>query len=130
MKLKKSGLIAGLALALLLAGPWAWAQAAAAEPDPREKLESFQDQLWAKEMELEAAQRAGNIQETRSLAAEMNKLRAQVREERRRLAGTGQGGEGGGRLLGPGRGECPGWGGGRSGGRGWRGPGGGRHCWE
>jgi len=129
--LKKSSLIAGLALALLLAGPWAWARAAAAEPDPREKLESFQDQLWAKEMELEAAQRAGNIQETRSLAAEMNKLRTQIREERRRLAGTGPGGEGGGRLLGPGRGECPGWAGGRSGGRGWRGGHGrGGHCWE
>ena len=133
MKLKKSSLIAGLALALLLAAPWVAAQALAAEPDPLEKLEAFQDQLWAKEMELEAAQQAGNVQETRSLAADMNKLRAQIRDERRRLAGSGQGGGwdgGGGRLLGYGRGNCPGWAGGRSGGRGWRGPGGGRYCWE
>ena len=136
MKLKKSSLMAGLALVWLLAGPLVLAPAAPAEPDPLEKLEAFQDQLWAKAMELEAAQQAGNIQETRSLAAEMNKLRAQIREERRSLAGSGQGGEGGGRLLGPSRGDCPGWAGGRGpgarSGRPWGrdGFGRGRHCWE
>ncbi|MDR2934528.1 MAG: hypothetical protein LBV70_01390 [Candidatus Adiutrix sp.] len=130
MKLNKRslipGLAVGLALALVLAGPLAAAgQAAPAEPAPWEKLESFQDQWWAKEMELEAAQRAGNIQETRTLAAEMNQLKAQIREERRRLAGPG--GDRGGSLTGWNRGDCPGWAGGwgpgdRSG-RHW-----GRHC--
>ncbi|MDR2934785.1 MAG: hypothetical protein LBV70_02700 [Candidatus Adiutrix sp.] len=130
MKSNKRSLIPGLALALVLAGPLAAAaQAAPAEPAPWEKLESFQDQLWAKEMELEAAQRSGNVQETRTLAAEMNKLRAQIREERRRLAGPGQGGgwERGGGLMGWTRGDCPGragdWGPGDRPGRRW-----GRHC--
>jgi Spy/CpxP family protein refolding chaperone len=129
MKLNKSSLIPGLALALLLACPLALAQSAPADSDPLDKLESFQDQMWAKEMELVAAQRAGNIQETRSIAAEMNKLRPQIRAERRRLADSGQGGG-----LGPdagsgkrwGRGDFgPGWG--RHSGRhsGW-----GRPCWE
>jgi Spy/CpxP family protein refolding chaperone len=92
MKLSKNILIPGLALALFLACPLALAQAAPTDSEPLDKLESFQDQLWAKEMELVAAQKAGNIQETKSLAAEMNKLRSQVREERRRLADSSQGG--------------------------------------
>jgi len=130
MKLNKCSLMAGLALALLLAGPLVLAQAAPAEPDPLEKLESVQDQLWAKEMELEAAQRSGNVQETRALAAEMNKLRAQIREERRRLAGSGQGWDRGGGMPGWTRGACPGWAGGGPGARSDRVWGRGRHCWE
>jgi hypothetical protein len=123
MKLNKRILIPGLALALFLAFPLA--QAAPAEPAPLEKLESLQDQLWAKDMELTAAQRAGNVQETRSLAADMNKLRTQIREERRRLAGSGlgEGRDRGGSFMGwncPGGGRGPGgWGPGpRSGPRG------------
>ena len=124
--LSKKNLIPGLALVLFLAWPLtAAAQTAPATPDSKawEKLESLQDQLWAKGAELKALQQAGNVQETRAVAAEMNKLKAQVREERRKLAGSdlGRGGAGGGKKGGPGAG----------GPRGRGGPGRGGHpCWE
>ena len=123
MKLSKKSLIPGLALVLFLA----WSQTAAAQTAPQaagpapnaaafEKLESLKDQLWAKGAELKALQQAGNVQETRAVAAEMNKLKAQVREERRKLAESGAdwgGGPRGWKKGGPGgpkgRGG-PGWG--------------------
>jgi hypothetical protein len=125
--LSKKNLIPGLALVLFLAWPLtAAAQTRKVEAAPNaaafEKLESLQDQLWAKGAELKALQNAGNVQETRAVAAEMNKLKAQVREERRRLAESeadwGAYKKRGGRKGGPG---------GKKGGPGW----GGHHpCWE
>jgi len=98
-------LIPGLALIGLLAWSSAPAQAttAASEAGPpeitaqmladyRQKVEPLQDQLWAKEVEVEALSRTGNIPELRVAAAEVIKLRAQIREERRQLVGPGWGG--------------------------------------
>ena len=120
MKLSKNSLIPVLALALFLAWPLTAALAAPETLDSTglEKLESLHDQLWAKGVELEALQQAGNVQETKAVAAEMNKLKAQIRDERRRLgvpAGRPGGPPGGpgGRKDGPG-----GWKDGR--GKGWR----------
>jgi hypothetical protein len=122
MKLKN--LIPGLALVLFLACPLtAAAQPAAPNAAALEKLESLQDQLWAKGAELKALQQAGNVQETRAAASEMNKLKTQIREERRKLGDAGPG-----RERGEPRGPGEGWG---PGPRGKRGSGGGGcPCWE
>ena len=88
------------ALVLLLAGPFTLSAFAAQEPMSPEKMnqliseyslkvEPLQDQLWAKQMELEALSRAGNAAEVRAIAAEAVKLKAQIRDERRRLAEQG-----------------------------------------
>ena len=123
MKKKLSFIIPGLALALFLACPQAQAQPGAQD---YQKLESLHDQLWVKQMELDALARAGNSKEVKAAADEMVKLRSQIRDERRRLGGP-EWGPGGG--PGPGAGGCPyyygghghghGWGHGRKGGRGW-----------
>jgi hypothetical protein len=128
--MKKSGIIIpGLALALFLAWPLAPAQAQnqGAEPGPpsgySQKLDSLSDQLWAKQMELEALVQAGNAKEAKAVTDEIIKLRNQIRDERRQLAGSDWGG---GRGWGPGDGPY------YHGGRGWKGRGGhGRwgHCW-
>ena len=97
MKLSKKNLIPGLALVLFLAWPLAAAAQSpatqTASPAPNaaafEKFDSLKDQLWAKGAELKALQNAGNVQETKAVAAEMNKLKAQIREERRKLAESG-----------------------------------------
>ena len=128
----KKNLIPGLALVLFLAWPISLASAQAAPPTQDfsafEKLESLQDQLWAKGAELKALQNAGNVKETQAVAAEMNKLKTQIRGERRKLAESGAdlgGGPQGWKKGGPGKGP-----GGPKKGRG--GPGGGGHhpCWE
>ena len=125
--LSKKNLIPGLALVLFLAWPLAAAaQTMKVDAAPNaaafEKLESLQDQLWAKGAELKALQNAGNVQETRAVAAEMNKLKVQVREERRKLAESGADWgaykKRGGKKGGPG------------GPKGRGGPGGHYHCWE
>jgi hypothetical protein len=122
--LSKKSLIPGLALVLFLAcsltaGAQPPSQAASPAPGAAafEKFESLKDQLWAKGAELKALQQAGNVQETRAVAAEMNKLKAQIRDERRKLAESGAdwgGGHRGWKKGGPGgpkgRGG-PGWGG-------------------
>ena len=122
--LSKKNLIPGLALVLFLAWPLTAAAQAPADktqvPNAAafEKLESLQDQLWAKGAELKALQNAGNVKETQAVAAEMNKLKAQVREERRRLAESGADPKGW-KKGGPGKG--PG---------GPKGRGGHHPCWE
>jgi len=121
MKLSKKSLIPVLALALFLAWPLTSALAAPETPDgpaapnpaDLEKLESLHDQLWAKGMELEALQRAGNVSEAKAVIAEMTKLKSQIRDERRRLGAPG--GRPGGPPGGPG-----GWKGGPGGPGGWK----------
>jgi len=96
--MKMNRLILCLALVGLLAGPLAPAQAQEAAPreitpqmlaDYRQKVEPLRDQLWAKEVEVEALSRAGMIPELRVATNEAIKLRTQIREERRRLVGPG-----------------------------------------
>ena len=94
MKLK--GKITFLALLLVLAWPLtAGAQAvneskpgsiSAADQKVMEKVETLRDSLWAKRAELKALQQAGNVEGTKAVAAEMNKLKAQIREERGKLS--------------------------------------------
>ena len=105
MNSSKFNLVPMLALILFLASPLTAAAHETKAPDPKElaKLESLQDQFWAKDMELKALQQAGNIQETRAAIAEMTKLKAQIREERRRLGDSGRG-----RDMGWGSCDCPG----------------------
>ena|GEM_PF-3664228 len=115
-------IIPSLALALLLAWPLTQVQA---QPEAQDfqKLASLHDQLWAKQMEVEALVQAGNTKELKAATDEAIKLRAQIREERSRMGGPewgpGQGWGAGGR----GGGGCPyyhgghGWG--KKGGRGW-----------
>ena len=128
--LSKKNLLPALALVLFLAWPLTAAAQTAAPATGQapnaaaiEKFQALKDQLWAKGAELKALQNAGNVQETRAVAAEMTKLKAQIRDERRKLAESGAdwgGGPRGWKKGGPGGPK----------GKGRGGPGGHHPCWE
>jgi hypothetical protein len=122
--LSKKNLLPALALVLFLAWPLTAAAQTAAPATGQapnaaaiEKFQALKDQLWAKGAELKALQNAGNVQETRAVAAEMTKLKAQIRDERRKLAESGAawgpdkrwGGKKGGPGGSKGRGGHPCW---------------------
>lgn len=98
-------------------------------------LQSLGDQLWAKNVELQAVMNAPDVSrsEIRQLTDEIIALRAKMRAEREAIdqeladAGIERPGFGGGQGFGPGACGGPCFGGGRGGGRG-MGPGGGYGC--